>query len=150
MGIGLHNLKRNAGANRPSKRRGQGPGSGNGKTAGRGYKGQRSRSGYSHKIGFEGGQMPLYRRLPKVGFTNIFKKEYAIINLAALNRFDAGTVVTPELLAEAGLIRNLKHDVKVLGNGKIQKKLTVRAHKFSRTAAESIAAAGGKVEVING
>lgn len=150
MGIELHNLKRNRGANRSNKRRGQGPGSGNGKTGGRGSKGQKSRSGYSHKVGFEGGQMPLYRRLPKVGFTNIFRKELAVVNLATLNRFADGTVITPELLVETGVVRDPKHGIKILGQGKLERNVTVRAHKFSKKAAEQIANAGGKVEVING
>jgi large subunit ribosomal protein L15 len=150
MGIELHNLKRNRGANRSNKRRGQGPGSGNGKTGGRGNKGQKSRSGYSHKVGFEGGQMPLYRRLPKVGFTNIFRKELAVVNLATLNRFADGTVITPELLVESGVVRDPKHGIKILGQGKLERNVTVRAHKFSKKAAEQIAIAGGKVEVING
>jgi len=150
MGIELHNLQRNPGAVRQRKRVGRGPGSGNGKTAGRGHKGQKSRSGYSHRPGFEGGQMPLYRRLPKRGFTNIFRKEYIIINVDDLNRFEAGTVVTPEILNEMGFFKNIKSGLKILGNGKLEKALTVRAHKFSKSASEQIIKAGGKVEVIHG
>lgn len=150
MGIELHNLKRAHGANRNRKRVGRGPGSGHGKTACRGNKGQKSRSGYSHKIGFEGGQMPLYRRLPKRGFTNIFRKEFAVVNLDVLNRLPAGTEVTPELLRAAGIVKNLKDGLKILGDGTLDKKLTVKAHKFSQTALDKIAAAGGTTEVING
>lgn len=150
MGIELHNLKRAHGANRNRKRVGRGPGSGHGKTACRGNKGQKSRSGYSHKIGFEGGQMPLYRRLPKRGFTNIFRKEFAVVNLDVLNRLPAGTEVTPELLRATGIVKNLKDGLKILGDGTLDKKLTVKAHKFSRTALDKIAAAGGTTEVLNG
>lgn len=150
MGIELHDLYRHPGANRTNKRRGLGLGSGNGKTAGRGYKGQKSRSGYSHKIGFEGGQMPLYRRLPKRGFTNIFRKEFAVVNLETLNRFEDGAQVTPETLKAAGIVRNMRDGIKILGDGVLEKRLTVRAHKFSKTAAEAIEKAGGKAEVING
>ncbi len=150
MGIELHNLKRAHGANRNRKRVGRGPGSGHGKTACRGNKGQKSRSGYSHKIGFEGGQMPLYRRLPKRGFTNIFRKEFAVVNLDVLNRLPAGTEVTPELLRATGIVKNLKDGLKILGDGTLDKKLVVKAHKFSQTALDKIAAAGGTTEVING
>ena len=147
MGIGLHNLKRNAGANRPSKRRGQGPGSGNGKTAGRGYKGQRSRSGYSHKIGFEGGQMPLYRRLPKVGFTNIFKKEWQVVNLESLEKlFEAGATIDKKALKEVGLVKDALKPVKILGKGKVTKAFMVTADGFSETAHKAIVKAGGKIE----
>ncbi|MBP7867578.1 MAG: 50S ribosomal protein L15 [Acidobacteria bacterium] len=146
----LHNLKRAHGANRNRKRVGRGPGSGHGKTACRGNKGQKSRSGYSHKIGFEGGQMPLYRRLPKRGFTNIFRKEFAVVNLDVLNRLPAGTEVTPELLRATGIVKNLKDGLKILGDGTLDKKLVVKAHKFSQTALDKIAAAGGTTEVING
>ena len=150
MDFGLHNLHRHPGANRPNKRRGQGPASGNGKTGGRGNKGQKSRSGYSRKIGFEGGQMPLYRRMPKVGFTNIFRKEVAVVNLGALNRFDDDAVIAPSDLVEAGILKNLDLKVKILGQGELKKRLTVKAHKFSKSACELIAKAGGKVEVIDG
>ncbi|MBN2429864.1 MAG: 50S ribosomal protein L15 [Acidobacteria bacterium] len=148
--MGLHNLKRHPGANRSRKRVGRGPGSGLGKTAGRGHKGQKSRSGYSHRAGFEGGQMPLYRRLPKRGFTNIFRKEYAVVNLADLNRFDDDEIITPERLHDEGICRDLKAGLKILGDGDLKKKLTVRAHKFSKSATEKITKAGGKVEVIDG
>jgi large subunit ribosomal protein L15 len=150
MGIGLHNLKRNPGANRGRKRVGRGPGSGLGKTAGRGHKGQKSRSGYSRRAGFEGGQMPLYRRLPKRGFTNIFRKEYAVVNLIDLNRFNDDEIITPERLHDEGMCKDLKSGLKILGDGDLKKKLTVRAHKFSKNAEEKITKAGGKVEVIDG
>jgi large subunit ribosomal protein L15 len=151
MGLGLHNLKRNPGAVRARKRVGRGPGSGTGKTAGRGHKGQKSRSGYSHRPGFEGGQMPLYRRLPKRGFTNIFRKEFTIIKVEDLNRFENDTVVTPELLQEQGFYKKAKPGgIKILGNGELEKKLSVRAHKFTKSASEKISKAGGKVEVIDG
>ena len=122
--------------------------SGQGKSAGKGQKGQKARQGGGVRLGFEGGQMPLYRRLPKVGFTNIFRKEYAVVNLSDLERFENGTVVNPEVLKEAGLVKAMLGGVKILGNGDLTKNLTVQAHKFSKTAAEKIAAAGGKVEVI--
>ncbi len=143
----LHELKP-AEAQKKRKRKGRGIGSGLGKTAGRGQKGQKSRSGGGVRIGFEGGQMPLYRRIPKVGFTNIFRKEYAIVNIRDLEAFENGTEITPEVLKEAGLIKTMKDGVKILGNGEISKQLTVKAHKFSKTAAERIIASGGKVEVI--
>ena len=131
------------------KRVGRGIGSGLGKTSARGQKGQKARSGYSRKAGFEGGQLPLYRRLPKRGFSNAnFKTEYAVLNLSDLNRFDDETVVTPELLKETGIVKKQLSGIKVLGNGSLEKKLTVKAHKFSMTAKEKIEAAGGKVEVI--
>lgn len=132
------------------KRVGRGTGSGLGKTSGRGQKGQKSRSGGGVRPGFEGGQMPLFRRIPKRGFTNIFAKEYAILNVKDLNRFDDNTVVTPELLIKERIVNSRKDidGIKVLGNGEINKKLTVKAHKFSKKAAEKIEAAGGKVEVI--
>ncbi|CCQ93502.1 ribosomal protein L15 [[Clostridium] ultunense Esp] len=138
------------GGTKKRKRVGRGTSSGHGKTSGRGHKGQKSRSGGGVRPGFEGGQMPLIRRLPKRGFTNIFAKEYAIINVEDLNKFEDNTVVTPELLIVEGVIKRGKaiDGVKVLGDGDINKKLTVKAHKFSKTAAEKIEAAGGKVEVI--
>ena len=137
------------GATKTRKRVGRGPGSGLGKTSGRGENGQKSRSGYSRKAGFEGGQLPLYRRLPKRGFTNArFKVEFATINLSDLNKFEDGAVVTPELLEEMGLLKNQLDGVKVLGNGTLEKKLTVRANKFSSKAQEQIEKLGGKVEVI--
>ncbi|MGM0838813.1 MAG: 50S ribosomal protein L15 [Bacillota bacterium] len=144
----LHELKPNEGSRKERNRVGRGTGSGNGKTSGRGHKGQNARSGGGVRPGFEGGQTPLFQRLPKRGFTNIHRKEYAIINLDALNRFEDGTEVTPELLLETGLVSKLNAGLKVLGNGSIEKKLTVRAHKFSSAAKEAIEAAGGSVEVI--
>ncbi|MGQ9512277.1 50S ribosomal protein L15 [Thermodesulfitimonas sp.] len=143
----LSDLKPAPGARRKPTRKGQGIGSGLGKTAGRGHKGQKARSGGGVRPGFEGGQMPLARRMPKRGFTNIFKKEYVIVNLGQLNRFEDGTVVGPELLREAGLIKK-RGAVKILGSGELKKALTVRAHAFSQGAAAKIAAAGGKAEVI--
>ncbi|WP_334109684.1 50S ribosomal protein L15 [Thermodesulfitimonas autotrophica] len=143
----LAELKPAPGARRKPVRKGQGIGSGLGKTAGRGHKGQKARSGGGVRPGFEGGQMPLARRMPKRGFTNIFKREYVIINLGQLNRFEDGAVVTPEVLREAGLIKK-KGAVKILGSGELKKALTVRAHAFSQGAAAKIAAAGGKAEVI--
>ena len=128
-------------------RRGRGHGSGNGKTAGKGHKGQKARSG-APRTGFEGGQMPLYRRLPKRGFTNIFAKEYVAVNVSELERFDNGTEVSAELLKEAGVISKIKDGVKILGRGEITKKLTVKAAKFSASAQEKIEKAGGKTEVI--
>ncbi|MCF6465281.1 50S ribosomal protein L15 [Clostridium sp. Cult2] len=138
------------GGTKKRKRVGRGIGSGYGKTSGKGHKGQKSRSGGGVRPGFEGGQMPLIRRLPKRGFTNIFAKEYAIINVEDLNKFEDNTVITPEFLINEGVIKRGKaiDGVKVLGDGDINKKLTVKAHKFSKTAAEKIEAAGGKVEVI--
>jgi len=147
----LSNLKPADGAKHSKKRIGRGHGSGQGTQAGRGHKGAQSRSGYSFKRGFEGGQMPLHRRVPKRGFHNVFRVEYAVVNLDTLSeRFDAGTVVTPELLVETGLITKARRPVKVLGRGDVSKKLTVRAHKFSGKAAEKIAAAGGATEIIGG
>ncbi len=144
----LSNLKPPKGANRNRKRVGRGPGSGLGKTAGRGSKGAQSRSGYKQKRGFEGGQMPLHRRLPKRGFHNPFRVEYAVVNLDDLTtRFAAGTVVTPEVLRAARLVTT-KQPIKVLARGEIAVALTVKAHKFSGKAAEKIAAAGGSVETL--
>ena len=145
----LHNLKPAAGATRKRKRVGRGPGSGNGKTAGRGHKGQRSRSGYSRRYGFEGGQMPLVRRIPKRGFTNIFRVGYQVVNLRDLDRiFSDGDTVNPEILAENGLIRGDKKPVKILASGELKKKLTVHAHAFSKNAQASIEAAGGSCEEV--
>ena len=147
--MGLQNLKPAKGATRSRKRVGRGPGSGLGKTAGRGEKGQKSRSGFSRRECFEGGQMPLHRRVPKRGFTNArFKKEFAELNLEKLDVFDAGTIVTPEVMLKHGLIHKAKDGVKVLGRGEITKALTVRAHKFSAHAQEAITKAGGKAEII--
>ena len=144
----LHELKAVPGATKAPKRKGRGTATGQGKTAGRGMNGQKSRSGGGVRPGFEGGQMPLYRRIPKRGFTNIWGTEYTVLNVDALNRFDNGTVVTPELLKEAGMTKQVKDGIKILGNGNIEKSLTVQAHKFSKTAVEKIEAAGGKAEVI--
>lgn len=144
----LHELKPAVGAKKAPKRVGRGTGSGLGRNAGKGEKGQKARSGGGVRPGFEGGQMPLYRRLPKRGFTNIFAKEYAEINVERLNIFEDGTEVTPELLLQNGIVKKAKDGVKVLGNGELQKKITVKAAKFTKAAAEKIEAAGGKVEVI--
>ena len=145
----LNSIHPAEGATKARKRVVRGPGSGTGKTAGRGENGQKSRSGYSRKAGFEGGQLPLYRRLPKRGFTNArFKVEYAVINLDDLNKFEDGAVVTPEVLKEMGLLKNQLDGVKVLGNGTLEKKLTVKAHKFSASALAAIEKSGGKAEVI--
>lgn len=144
----LGELKAPAGANKRAKRVGRGPGSGHGKTSTRGHKGQKARSGGGVRPGFEGGQMPLQRRLPKRGFTNIFKKEYAIVNIKDLNVFDDGSEVTIEMLQNAGLVDKVKDGVKILGTGELEKQLTVKAHKFSKQAEEKIAAKGGKAEVI--
>ncbi|MCM0649413.1 50S ribosomal protein L15 [Clostridium swellfunianum] len=144
----LNELKPAAGSKKSPKRVGRGTGSGLGRNAGKGEKGQWARSGGGVRPGFEGGQMPLYRRLPKRGFTNIFAKEYATINVDRLNIFEDGTVVTPELLLETRVVSKLYDGVKILGNGDMTKKLTVKAAKFSKTAAEKIEAAGGKVEVV--
>ena len=145
----LSNLKPPNGAKHAKKRIGRGQGSGNGKTAGRGHKGQKSRSGYKFKRGFEGGQMPLHRRVPKRGFHNPFRVEYEVVNVDTLaERFEAGSLVTPELLREHGLIAGSSRPVKVLARGDVDKALTIRAHKFSGKAAEKIAAAGGSTEAI--
>ena len=150
MAIGLNNLKAPAGSTHKKKRVGRGPGSGLGKTAGRGSKGQKSRSGFSRMRGFEGGQMPLHRRLPKRGFTNIFKRVWAEVNLSDLERvFEAGATVTPETLVERGLVRKSRaKSIVVLGQGQLQKSLHVSAHRFSATARQKIEAAGGKAEKI--
>ena len=145
--MSLNSLRPPKGAKHPKKRIGRGQGSGNGKTAGRGHKGAKSRSGFKFKRGFEGGQMPLHRRVPKRGFHNPFRVEYEVVNLDTLaTKFDAGTVVTPDVLRERGLVAGGAARVKVLGRGEIGKALTVRAHKFSGKAAEKIAAAGGATE----
>jgi large subunit ribosomal protein L15 len=146
MAISLNTLKPAKGSTHKKKRVGRGPGSGLGKTAGRGEKGQKSRSGYSRKIGFEGGQMPLHRRLPKRGFTNIFKKRWLEVSLAALDQhFNADEEITPEVLHDRGLIKKAKHDVVVLGNGEVSKALRVSAHRFTKSAREKIEKAGGSV-----
>ena len=142
----LEELKPSAGSRKKSKRVGRGPGSGSGKTASKGHKGQKARSGGVKGPGFEGGQMPLQRRLPKRGFTNIFRKEYAVVNLRDLS--DLSGTVTPETLMEQGLVKDLKSGLKVLGVGELKSGLTVRAHKFSKSAMDKIQAAGGKAEVI--
>lgn len=145
----LHTMYPNPGAIKVAKRKGQGVGSGNGKTAGKGHKGQNARSGGGVRPGFEGGQLPLFRRLPKRGFTNAkFKTEYAVINLSDLNDFEENTEITPELLKDMGILKNQLDGVKVLGNGTLEKKLTVKAHKFSKVAKEQIEKLGGKAEVI--
>ena len=145
----LHELIPNEGSVKNRKRIGRGPGSGTGKTSGKGHKGQNARSGGGVRPGFEGGQIPLFRRLPKRGFSNAnFKKEYAIINLNDLNRFNDGDVVTPELLKEKGIVKKQLCGIKVLGNGNLEKKLTVRANRFSSSAITKIESAGGTAEVI--
>ncbi len=144
----LHELRAVPGATKAPKRKGRGTATGQGKTAGRGMNGQKSRSGGGVRPGFEGGQMPLYRRIPKRGFTNIWGTEYTVLNVEDLNRFEAGTVVTPELMKEVGMVKQVKDGIKILGNGTLKKNLTVKAHKFSKTAVEKIEAAGGKAEVI--
>jgi large subunit ribosomal protein L15 len=145
----LNDLKPPKGAKHVRKRIGRGQGSGQGKTAGRGHKGAQSRSGYRRKRGFEGGQMPLHRRVPKRGFHNPFRIEYAVVNLDTIGeRFESGAVITPELLRERGLVREAGAPVKILARGEVGKALTVRAHKFSGKAAEKIAAAGGTAETL--
>ncbi len=148
MAIRLNTLRPAKGANRKSKRVGRGIGTGHSKTATRGYKGQKSRSGTSVRPGFEGGQMPLYRRLPKRGFTNIFRKAYTIVNLDSLAGFEAGSVVDLEALKARGIVKNVKDGIKVLGDGDLKHALTVRANKFSKSAAEKIQKAGGVTEVV--
>jgi large subunit ribosomal protein L15 len=144
----LSNLKPKKGARHAKKRVGRGPGSGHGKTSSRGEKGQKSRSGYSGKRGFEGGQMPLHRRLPKRGFTNIFKKDYAVVNVSDLERFDSGASIDEATLRQAGLVKGSHDGVKVLGDGELSKKLTVSATKFSKSAKEIIEKAGGTCQEI--
>lgn len=145
----LHELERNRAAKHDRRRVGRGMGSGLGKTSGRGEKGQKARSGVSIPATFEGGQLPLYRRLPKRGFSNSdFKIRYATINVSDLNKFEDGTVVTPELLKEVGILKNQLDGVKVLGDGEIEKKLTIKAHKFSKTAIEKLEKSGSTIEVI--
>ena len=149
MAIGLNNLHPAEGSTHKKKRVGRGPGSGLGKTAGRGNKGQKSRSGYSGKVGFEGGQMPLQRRLPKRGFTNIFKKQWIEVTLSTLEQsFEAGDTITPETMHERGVIAKGKRDIVVLGTGDISKALTVSAHRFTKGARTKIEAAGGTANVI--
>lgn len=145
----LHELRPSEGAFKTKKRVGRGVASGTGKTSGKGHKGQNARSGGGVRPGFEGGQLPLFKRLPKKGFSNaLFKKEYAIVNVSDLDRFDEGTTVTPELLKEMGVLKKQLSGVKVLGNGELTKKLTIKANKFSKTAVDKIESKGGKAEVI--
>lgn len=144
----LHELSYTEGARHKRNRVGRGTSSGNGKTSGRGQKGAGARSGGGKRPGFEGGQTPLFMRLPKRGFTNFTRTEYAIVNLDQLNRFEDGTEVTPELLIESGLVRKELDGIKILGKGSLEKKLTVKAHKFSESAIKAIEAAGGKTEVM--
>ncbi len=149
--MGLHNLRPAKGSIRNRKRVGRGPGSGLGKTAGRGEKGQKSRSGFARKPGFEGGQMPLHRRVPKRGFSNEpFRKRFAYVNLGRLEVFEAGTIVTPELLVKQGIVKRLLDGLKVLADGELTKALTVHAHRFSAKAKERIAGLGGKAELLEG
>lgn len=149
MTLSLNNLKPAKGSTHKKKRVGRGPGSGLGKTAGRGEKGQKSRSGYSRKLGFEGGQMPLHRRLPKRGFTNAFKKRWLEVSIAALDQhFNADEEVTPELLHERGIIKKARYDVVVLGNGELSKALRITAHRFTKSAREKIEKAGGAASII--
>ncbi len=144
----LHELKPAEGSRSSRKRVGRGIGSGTGKTAGKGHKGQKARSGGGVRPGFEGGQNPLFRRLPKRGFTNINRKDYTVVNLDVLNRFEEGTEVTPALLIETGVVSKERSGIKILGNGSLDKKLSVQAHKFSASAKEAIEAAGGQTEVL--
>ena len=144
----LSTLRPRKGSTFTKKRKGRGHATGQGGTAGKGHKGQNARSGGGVRLGFEGGQTPLFRRLPKRGFTNVSRKEYAVVNLDALNRFEDGTEVTPELLIETGVVSNEKAGIKILAKGNVEKKLTVKANKFSSAAKEAIEAAGGTTEVI--
>lgn len=144
----LHELRPAPGTTKEPKRKGRGTATGQGKTGGRGQKGQGSRSGGGVRPGFEGGQMPLFRRLPKRGFTNIFAVEFEEVNVEELNRFENGTEITPQLLKEEGIVKKMRDGVKILGNGELTKSLTVKANKFSKAAIEKIEAAGGRVEVI--
>ena len=144
----LHELSPAAGSAKPVYRKGRGPASGNGKTAGKGHKGQNARTGGGVRPGFEGGQIPLYRRLPKRGFHNVFAKHYTIVNVDALNVFEDGSVVSADTLIENGIINDIQDGIKILGNGEISKKLTVKASIFSASAKEKIEAVGGKTEVI--
>ncbi|MCG8501913.1 MAG: 50S ribosomal protein L15 [Firmicutes bacterium] len=144
----LYELQPAPGSKTERKRKGRGHGSGNGKTAGRGHKGQNSRAGGGVRPGFEGGQMPLHRRLPKRGFTNIFAKKFVEVNVSQLDKFEEGAVITPELLKESGVISKIRDGVVILGRGEVSKQLTVKATRFSKSAVEKIEAAGGKAEVI--
>lgn len=144
----LHELQPSEGSRKVRNRVGRGTSSGNGKTSGRGQKGQKSRSGGGVRLGFEGGQTPLFLRMPKRGFNNVNSKDYALVNLDVLNRFEDGAVVTPEALVEAKIVKDVKSGIKVLGNGELSKKLTVKASKFSKTAEEAITSKGGTIEVL--
>jgi len=147
--VGLHDLRPAPGSIRERTRVGRGPGSGRGKTAGRGEKGQKSRSGFSRKTGFEGGQMPLHRRVPKRGFSNVrFRREYAEVNLGRLEIFEAGTIVNPEVLVQHGIVKRLRDGVKILAKGELTKPLIVQAHRFSAKAKERIGGLGGRAEVL--
>lgn len=146
--MNMHELSPAPGSVKESKRKGRGTGTGNGKTAGRGHKGQKARSGGGVRVGFEGGQMPLARRIPKRGFHNIFAKPLEFVNVGQLNSFENGAVVDAEALLKAGLLNKCTHGVKILGNGELEKKLTVCASAFSETARQKIEAAGGKTEVV--
>ena len=146
--MNLHEMKYNEGARHTTKRLGRGQGSGQGKTAGKGHKGQNARSGGGVAIGFEGGQTPFFKSMPKRGFTNFNRVEYAVVNLSDLNRFEDGTTVTPALLKQAGIVKKQLDGIKVLGNGKLEKKVNVTCNKISKTAQAAIEKAGGKVEVI--
>ena len=143
----LNELQATEGSRQEHYRKGRGIGSGNGKTAGKGHKGQNARSGGGVAIGFEGGQTPLYKRIPKRGFTNSSRREYAVVNIEQLNKFENGVEVTPELLKESGIVKKQLDGIKILGNGKLEKSLTVKCHKISNSAKEAIEKAGGKVEV---
>ncbi|MGY3724141.1 LSU ribosomal protein L15P [Granulicatella balaenopterae] len=144
----LHELQPSVGSRKERNRVGRGQGSGNGKTSGRGHKGQKARSGGGVRLGFEGGQTPLFRRIPKRGFQNINRKEYAVVNLETLNRFEDGQEITAAVLVESGIVKNELDGIKILANGKLERKLTVKANKFSQAAKEAIEAAGGSIEVI--
>ncbi|MDO4197441.1 MAG: 50S ribosomal protein L15 [Erysipelotrichaceae bacterium] len=146
--MNLHEMKYNDGARKTGKRLGRGQGSGLGKTSGKGHKGQNARSGGGVRIGFEGGQTPFYKSMPKRGFTNFNRLEYAIVNLSDLNKFEEGTTVTPELLKQAGIVKKTLNGVKVLGNGTLDKAINVSCHKISKSAQAAIEKAGGKVEVL--
>lgn len=149
MALSLNNLKPAKGSTHKKKRVGRGPGSGLGKTAGRGHKGQKSRSGYSSRVGFEGGQMPLQRRLPKRGFTNIFKKKWLEVSLEKIEEnFNKGDEITPDILRDRGLIKKAKHDLVILGSGEITKALNISAHRFTKSAKEKIEKAGGTANII--
>ena len=144
----LHELQPSVGSRKERNRVGRGQGSGNGKTSGRGHKGQKARSGGGVRLGFEGGQTPLFRRIPKRGFQNVNRKEYAVVNLETLNRFEDGQEITAAVLVESGIVKNELDGIKILANGKLERKLTVKANKFSQAAKEAIEAAGGSIEVI--